>query len=176
MDDHRKSVCDHLDAVRRYARFIGRDPAYADDLVQECLSRVLSRPHLWCDVKDARAYLMTILRNVHVDESLRRWREGETVPLESAAPSLASGPTQYARMLLRDVARSLRLLPEPRRRIVLLVAVEGMSYQEAAATLGIPIGTVMSRLSRARDSLRQLLEDDTAAAADCEFCKPPAAE
>jgi RNA polymerase sigma-70 factor (ECF subfamily) len=176
MDDHRKSVCDHLGAVRRYARSIGRDPAYADDLEQECLRRALARPHLWRDVRDARAYLLTILRNVHVDETLRRWREAETVPLDSASTTLASAPTQYARLQLRDVVRSLRLLPEPRRRIVLLIAVEGMSYQEVAAMLDIPIGTVMSRLARARDFLRQLMEDDIAATNDDRRCKLPAAE
>jgi RNA polymerase sigma-70 factor, ECF subfamily len=152
-------LCDHLDAVRRYARVVGRDAAHVDDLVQECLMRALSRPQLWREVRNARAYLLTILHNVHVDEVARRWRDIDTVSVEQVRSEAASPPGQFGPLLLRDLVRALLLLPEERRRVVLLTALEGMSYQEVADLLGVPVGTVMSRLSRARGSLRELMDE-----------------
>jgi RNA polymerase sigma-70 factor (ECF subfamily) len=157
------AVAEHIEAVRRYARVIGRDPTHADDLVQECLARALSRPRDWQDVRDARAYLLTILHNLHVDDVVRRWRDGVTVPIDDGDPGLACAPEQFGRLLLRDLARSLQALPEERRRLLLLIALDGMSYQEAARRLDLPVGTVMSRLSRTRDRLRRLMDDESAA-------------
>jgi RNA polymerase sigma-70 factor, ECF subfamily len=153
------NLCDHLDAVRRYARVVGRDAAHIDDLVQECLMRALSRPQVWRDVRNARAYLLTILHNVHVDDVARRWRDIDTVSVERTHAVSISPPGQFGPLLLRDLVRALQLLPEHRRRVVLLTALEGMSYQEVADLLDVPIGTVMSRLSRARDSLRELMDE-----------------
>jgi RNA polymerase sigma-70 factor (ECF subfamily) len=153
------NFCDHLDAMRRYARVVGRDAAHMDDLVQECLMRALSRPHVWREVRNARAYLLTILHNVHVDDIARRWRDVDTVSVEQTRSVSASPPGQFGPLLLRDLVRALQLLPERRRRVVLLTALEGMSYQEVADLLDVPIGTVMSRLSRARDSLRELMDE-----------------
>jgi RNA polymerase sigma-70 factor (ECF subfamily) len=150
------NLCDHLDAMRRYARVAGRDAAHIDDLVQKCLMRALSRPHVWREVRNARTYLLTILHNVHVDA--RRWRDVDTVSVERTRSVSASPPGQFGPLLLRDLVRALQLLPEHRRRIVLLTALEGMSYQEVADLLDVPIGTVMSRLSRARGSLRELMD------------------
>jgi RNA polymerase sigma-70 factor, ECF subfamily len=152
--------CDHLDAVRRHARVVGRDAAHLDDLVQECLMRALSRPHVWRDVRNARGYLLTILRNVHVDDTARRWRDNGTVSVEQTSSESASLPEQFGPLLLRDLVRALLMLPERRRRVVLLTALDGMSYQEVADLLDVPIGTVMSRLSRARDSLRELMDEE----------------
>jgi RNA polymerase sigma-70 factor (ECF subfamily) len=152
-------LADHFEAVRRYARSIGRDPVHVDDLVQECFARALSYPHVWREVKDMRAYLLTILHNVYVDDIENRWRSIETVPIEEAEPLLGCAPGQVGRLLVRDLARSLQMLPESRRRIVVLFALEGMSYQDIARQLELPIGTVMSRLSRARESLRRWMED-----------------
>jgi RNA polymerase sigma-70 factor (ECF subfamily) len=153
------NLCEHLDAVRRYARVVGRDAAHVDDLVQECLMRALSRPQLWREVRNARAYLLTVLHNVHVDDVARRWRDIDTISVEQTRSEGASSPGQFGPLLLRDLVRALLLLPEERRRVVLLTALEGMSYQEVADLLGVPIGTVMSRLSRARDSLREQMND-----------------
>jgi RNA polymerase sigma-70 factor, ECF subfamily len=156
-------VAEHIEAVRRYARVIGRDAMHADDLVQECLARALSRPRDWRDVRDARAYLLTILHNLHVDDAVRRWRDGVTVPIDDADPNLARAPEQFGRLLLRDLARSLQTLPEERRRLLLLIALDGMSYQEVARQLELPVGTVMSRLSRTRDRLRRMMDDENEA-------------
>ena len=165
------NLCDHLDAVRRYARVVGRDAMHADDLVQECLARALSRPRDWKDVRDARAYLLTILHNLHVDDAIRRWRDGVTVPIDDADPGLACAPEQFGRLLLRDLARSLQALPEERRRLLLLIGLDGMSYQEAARRLDLPVGTVMSRLSRTRNTLRRLMDEESVAGYERPPCR-----
>lgn len=162
MNRHWTAVADHVDAVRRYARAIGRDPVHADDLVQECLARALSRPRDWHDVRDARAYLLAIVRNLHVDDRARR-RDVALVSIDDGDPGLACAPGQFGRLLLRDLARSLQALPAERRRLLLLIAFDGLSYQEAARQLDLPVGTVMSRLSRTRAILRRLMDDETTA-------------
>jgi DNA-directed RNA polymerase specialized sigma24 family protein len=102
------------------------------------------------------------------------WRAGGAV--EQTRSEGASPPGQFGPLLLRDLVKALLLLPEERRRVVLLTALEGMSYQEVADLLGVPIGTVMSRLSRARDSLRELMNDgDPAAGMDEPFSRRGAA-
>jgi len=164
MNSGMPNLCDHLDAMRRYARVVGRDAMHAEDLVQECLARALSRPRDWQDVRNARAYLLTILHNLHVDDVTRRWRDGATVPIDDGDPGLARAPEQFGRLLLRDLVRSLQALPAERRRLLLLIGLGGMSYQEVARLLGMPIGTVMSRLSRSRDALRRLMGDENSAA------------
>ena len=153
------NLFEHLGAVRRYARTLGRDPAQVDDLVQECLMRALSRPQLWREVRNVRAYLLTILHNLHVDAAARRRRDLETVPIDEARSELACAPGQLGPLLLRDLVRALQALPEHRRRVVLLTALEGLSYQEVADLLNVPIGTVMSRLSRARGARRDTMDD-----------------
>jgi RNA polymerase sigma-70 factor (ECF subfamily) len=160
MDQRWIAVADHLDALRRYALAIKRDPVHADDLVQECLARALSRPRDWHDVRDARAYLLAIVHNLHADDLARRWRDGVMVPIDDHDGGLACGPGQLGPLLLRDLVRSLQALPAERRRLLLLIGVDGMSYQEAAQQLGLPVGTVMSRLSRSRAHLRRLMDDD----------------
>jgi RNA polymerase sigma-70 factor (ECF subfamily) len=111
-------LCDHLDAVRRYARVLGRDGAHSDDLVQECLMRALSRPQIWREVRNARAYLLSVLHNVHVDDVARRWRDVDTVSVERPHAAPASRPGQFGPLLLRDLVRALQTLPERRRRRV----------------------------------------------------------
>ncbi|HET6520230.1 MAG TPA: RNA polymerase sigma factor [Geminicoccaceae bacterium] len=155
-DDH--ALVDHLAALRRYARALLGGTAEADDLVQECLVRALARTSLWRPVRNMRAYLFTILHNVHADRVSRRSRTVEVVPLDgSAATHSSTPPTQYGRLELRDLALALTRLSEEQRQVVLLVGLEGMSYQEVAIVLDVPVGTVMSRLSRGREALRQLM-------------------
>jgi RNA polymerase sigma-70 factor (ECF subfamily) len=108
-------------------------------------------------VRNVRAYLFTILHNLHVDRIARGKTAGTPVPLESVEHKLSSRPQQEESLRIRDLERALRILPDDYRKAVLLVGLEGMSYQEAATALGIPIGTVMSRLSRGRETLRQLM-------------------
>ncbi len=132
----------------------------ADDLVQECLTRALARTKAWSEIRNTRAYLFTILHNVHVDRVIRNQRRGAVVPLDVVENKLSSRANQEDSLRIRDLERALRVLPEDYRQVVLLVGLEGMSYREAATTLGIPVGTVMSRLSRGRETLRQLMANE----------------
>src|SRR5215472_703211 len=144
--------------LRRYARALTRDPSRADDLVQSCLARAIAKEHLWQPGTDLRAWLFTILHNQNVNEVRRSVREGVAVAVEDAAPVLTMTPNAGPSLQLRDLERAISLLPEEQRQVILLVGLEGMRYEEVAAVLDIPIGTVRSRLSRGREMLRRLMD------------------
>jgi RNA polymerase sigma factor (sigma-70 family) len=146
-----------IPALRRYAYALLRDHERADDLVQDTLERALSRWSLRRRDGDLRAWLFTIQRNLYVS----RWRQdrsrGTLVAMEEAA--LPGVPArQEIALEAHDVLAALDQLPEEQRSLLLLVGVEDFSYDEAARILGMPIGTVMSRLSRARQRLRSIVE------------------
>ncbi len=140
--------------LRRYARALTGERAAADDLVQDTLERAWAKLHLYRRGTDLRAWLFTVMHNVHVNK-LRAQRPVEA--LDEEALEISQRAEQGESLVVRDLDRALAVLPEEQRAVLLLVALEDMSYEEAAKTLGIPIGTVMSRLSRARDRLRALL-------------------
>jgi RNA polymerase sigma-70 factor, ECF subfamily len=144
--------------LRRYARALTRDATRADDLVQSCLVRALAKSHLWQPGTDLRAWLFTILHNQHVNDVRRSVREGVNIPVEDVAPVLTIGSTQGASLQLRDLDRALERLPEEQRQVLLLVGLEGMRYEEVAMVLDVPVGTVRSRLSRGRETLRRLMD------------------
>ncbi len=153
------SLLEHeIPRLRRYARALTRDATRADDLVQSCLLRALAKSHLWQPGTDLRAWLFTILHNQHVNDVRRAVREGINIPVEDVAPVLTVPSTQGATLQLRDLDRAMARLPEEQRQVLLLVGLEGMRYEEVAAVLDIPVGTVRSRLSRGRDMLRHLLD------------------
>jgi RNA polymerase sigma-70 factor, ECF subfamily len=140
--------------LRRYARALTRDPVAADDLVQESLTRALGKIHLWQEGTDLRAWLFTILHNQHVTFTRREARERGSIKLQSSRLSSALAPDQTARVQLRDLDRAIAKLPEEQRSVILLVGLEGMRYDEAAAVTKLPVGTVRSRVARGRESLR----------------------
>jgi RNA polymerase sigma-70 factor (ECF subfamily) len=143
--------------LRRYARALAGNRDDADDLVQDTLERAWTRAALWRSVVDMRAWLFGIMHNLHVD-ALRRGRLA-VVAIDDDTLEVATPPTQGERLAVRDLQAALaRLVPE-QREVLLLVALEDMAYADIARTLGIPLGTVMSRLSRGRDRLRVLLDD-----------------
>jgi RNA polymerase sigma-70 factor, ECF subfamily len=144
--------------LRRYARYIRRELDQADDLVQECLARAIAKIHTWQPGTNLRAWLFVILRNCHIDE-IRRSRQMDTVD-DSVAdePSLTTPANQETRLVLSEVRDAFLALREEHREVLLLVVIEGLPYEEAAAILGTPVGTVRSRLSRARQALRQAFE------------------
>jgi RNA polymerase sigma-70 factor, ECF subfamily len=146
--------------LRRYARALTRDAARADDLVQSCLVRALTKQHLWREGTDLRAWLFTILHNLHVNEVRRSARDGAAVPVEDVAMALPVKESASDCLRLRDLDRALGRLPEEQRQIVLLAGLEGMRYEQIAEILDIPVGTVRSRLSRGREMLRVLMGMD----------------
>ena len=145
--------------LRRYARALVGNRDDADDLVQDTLERAWSKAGLWRgggEVRDLRAWLFGVMHNLHID-GIRRPKLA-TVPMDDDTPEVAIASTQGERLAVLDLQGALDLLPVEQKEIVLLVALEDMSYADVAGTLGIPIGTVMSRLSRGRERLRALME------------------
>lgn len=152
-----ETVLEHIPALRRYARSLTGDMAEADDLVQESLSRALARRNKAGEIRNLRAYLFTILHNAHVDRLGERQRWSYNIPAEVLENRLARPAPQHSQMELNDLADALQRLPEEQRQAVLLVGYEGMAYKDAADVLAVPIGTVMSRLSRGREALRRMM-------------------
>ena len=144
--------------LRRYARALTRDPARADDLVQNSLVRAIAKQHLWQPETDLRAWLFTILHHQNVNDVRSASRRGDGVPVEKVAPTLVALSDPTAALQIRDLERAMAALPEGQRQVILLVGLEGMRYEEVATILGIPIGTVRSRLSRGRETLRILMD------------------
>lgn len=150
------ALLSELPRLRRYARAMLGDRAAADDLVQDTLERAWSRAAQRRPDGNLRAWLFGIMHNLRIDQ-LRRGGFA-TVPLDDELAELPVRPTQGDLLEVRDLDVALALLPEAQRAVLLLVALEGLGYEEAAAALAIPVGTVMSRLARARERLRGLLE------------------
>ena len=156
MADTHREIEAELPRLRRYARALTRDAVTADDLVQDCLTRALGKLHLWQPGTDLRAWLFTILHNQYVNHIRRAVREGSAVGLSDSEPLLSRAPQQSKRLELRDLERAIAKLPEEQRAVILLVGLEGMRYEEVAAVLDVPVGTIRSRLSRGREALRRL--------------------
>lgn len=144
--------------LRRFAMALARNPDRADDLVQECLTRALARIDTWEPGTNLRAWLFTILRNVHLNDVRR---EGRAPFVPDASEDKVEGvmiASQEADVALRELGQILGCLSTEHRQILLLIAVEGFAYEEAAHICDVPVGTVRSRLSRAREALREALQ------------------
>ena len=149
--EHARDFVALIPRLRRYARALVGDRSVADDLVQDTLERAWSRLHLWRRGTDLRAWMFTVMHNVHVNR-VRAVREH--LPLDEEGSEAEGVPADPGALELRDLERSLAALPDEQREVLLLVVLEDLSYSEVATTLGIPLGTVMSRLSRARARMR----------------------
>ncbi len=152
--DEAHRIVELIPRLRRYARALVSDRARADDLVQDTLERAWNKFHLWRPGSDLRAWLFTVMHNVHVNQ-VRASRDHAM--LDDEGPEMAVAGVQGASLEIRDLERALAVLPPEQREVLLLIALEDMSYVEVATMLDIPIGTVMSRLSRAREKLRALM-------------------
>ncbi len=145
--------------LRRYARVLTGEVTRADDLVQETLARAWEKRRLWAAGTDLRAWLFTIMHNVFVNQRALAKRDAQNVSLDAddggAAWQIPVRPAQQTRVELIEVLREVARLPVDQRAVLILAAVEEMRYEEIAAVLSIPVGTVMSRLSRAREKLRR---------------------
>ena len=156
---HRRALVEHIPSLRRYARALTGDAWAADDLVQDTLERACSKWRLWVAGSNLRAWLFTLMHNLFANQ-LRRSatlsRAGLEVDLDDVSDELAD--QQAAPDVALDLQRCLLRLPEDQRAVLLLVTLEDMPYAEVAGILQVPIGTVMSRLSRARSRLRELMD------------------
>jgi len=158
MSDFHDLIEREIPRLRRYARALTRSTDRADDLVQETLLRAVAKAHLWQQGTDIRAWLFTIMHNQYVNMVRRAIREEATVDIEQLSSSLAATTDPTASRQLRELERALGRLPGEQREVILLVGLEGLSYETAAQILGVPVGTVRSRLSRGRDALRRLMD------------------
>jgi RNA polymerase sigma factor (sigma-70 family) len=150
-----------IPALRRYAMALLRNREDADDLVHDCLVRALDKLHTRRDDADVRAWLFAIMHNLFVSQLRRRKIRPAGEPLdETHMATLSLRPDQESNLHFRDLVAALNHLPVEQRSVLLLVSVEDLSYAEAASVLGIPIGTVMSRLARGRERLRQMTEGE----------------
>jgi RNA polymerase sigma-70 factor (ECF subfamily) len=159
MSDHESPLTQHIPRLRRYARALTGDRSAADDLVQDTLERALSRFHLWRHGSDLRAWLFTIMHNIYVNQVRARARQQQDALEESAADALHAREPDWAE--IRAIDDALARLPDEQRSTLLLVGLEQFTYEEAARILGIPVGTVMSRLSRGRERLRTIYDADS---------------
>jgi RNA polymerase sigma-70 factor (ECF subfamily) len=153
-----------IPSLRRYARGLVSDPARADDLVQDTLERAWSRFSLWQRRGDLRAWMFGIMHNHFVDGVRARHSRPED-SVGDELPEVAQRATQSDLIEVGELDRVLQRLPVQQREVLLLVTVEELSYTEAATVLGVPVGTVMSRLARARERLREELQGVTPALA-----------
>lgn len=158
MDYLRKDISEHIPALRRYAMSLVRNPTDADDLVQESLCRAIEKMRPWRRIRNRRAYLFTILHNLYIDRIVRSKQRREEVSGDVDQRNMVVSPSQFYRVELQELDEALQKLSADHRDVVLLVGLEGMTYGAAASVLGIPVGTVMSRLSRARESLREMTD------------------
>lgn len=152
-------LTEHIPGLRRYARVLTGDTWMADDLVQDTLERACSKWRLWLAGSDLRAWLFTLMHNIYVNQVRRSARQaaaGASVNVEDVAHELVAPASETADTL--DLQSCLLRLPEDQRVVLLLVSLEDLSYAEVAKITGVPIGTVMSRLWRARSRLRELMD------------------
>lgn len=156
MSDFLDEVEAAVPALRRYARALTRDADRADDLVQDCLERAIRKRSLWRPTGPLQAWLFRMLLNIYRNDTRGRRRRGDHMPLDEMTVEPSTPAAQPGHLALAEVGRALAQLPDDQREALLLVVVEGQSYADAATILGIPAGTLMSRLGRARAALRTL--------------------
>ena len=155
-----KALIAHLPALRRYARALVGSSALADDLVQDCIERALRQWEGLRDVQRLSGWLRSILHNLYVDEMRRGQTRGHEKEISELADELAFSAPAHDGTMAFEFVRAMDSLSVEHRKVLLLVGLEDMNYREIAAELGIPIGTVMSRLARGRERLRSALEGE----------------
>jgi RNA polymerase sigma-70 factor (ECF subfamily) len=154
--DDTKGIAAHIPQLRRYARALTGDYTAAEDLVQDTLERAWKRFSLWRSGSNLRAWLFTIMHNIFINQ-VRTEPHKQNQNADPSALHLWGSRTPEDRLELEDLSKALRRLPNEQREVILLIGLEQMSYNETARVLGIPIGTVMSRLSRGREQLRAVM-------------------
>lgn len=155
---HSNLTC-HIPSLRRYARGLARNTADADDLVQSCLLRAFTNFHLFKQHTNLRAWLMTILHNIFIDTVRKNQRARNAFETAGiTADRISQGPNQFQHLQVVELEQAIEQLPPEQRSTLLLIALEDMTYEEVADVTGVPVGTVRSRLSRARHKLLAAME------------------
>jgi RNA polymerase sigma-70 factor (ECF subfamily) len=162
MSDFLNELEAHIPPLRRYARALTGNADQADDLVQDALERAINKRRLFMPNSSLRAWLFTILNNMYKNNLRSQNRRPHLTPIDNLATEPSYLPEQHDRLALAETAGAIERLPNEQRQVLLLVALEGFAYKEAADILGIPQGTLMSRLGRARTTLKKLTEEGEA--------------
>jgi len=147
----------YIPQLRRYAMALSHNPVTADDLVQESVTRALTKSALFKNGTNLRAWLFTIMHNVHISNMRKNRHIGAPIDPDIAAATLSSQPEQEGPLVMRALEHALQIIPDRQRVAVIMAGVEGMSYDEISEMLNVPVGTVKSRVSRGRDALRKAL-------------------
>ena len=159
MPKYADEVVSYIPHLRRYARaLLGNDVIAADDLVQDCLERALSRIHLWRRGSNLRAWLFTIMHNQYVNHIRKLSNAPHIIDMEVENAAAHNQESAEQELKIRDIHQAINTLAPDQREVLLLVTLEGLQYREVASILGMPEGTVMSRLSRARSKLRSIMQ------------------
>ena len=158
MSDFDRLLEEQIPRLRRYARALTRNTERADDLVQDTLVRAIAKQHLWQAGTNLRAWLFTLMHNQNVNDVRHSIREGQNIDVEEMSNVLAATTDPTASRQLYELNRALSQLTQEQRQTIMLVGLEEFSYEETAAILNVPVGTVRSRLSRGRDQLRRLMD------------------
>jgi len=148
---------EYLPHLRRYAMALAHNPVAADDLVQESVTRALSKSRLFTEGTNLRAWLFTVMHNVHISNARRNKQIGAPIDPDIAAATLATRPCQEDPLILKALEKAMQIIPDTQRVAVILAGVEGMSYDEISDHLNVPVGTIKSRVSRGREALRKAL-------------------
>jgi len=157
MTDFAGLLEEQIPRLRRYAAALTRNQDKADDLVQATLVRAIAKQHLFKPDTNLRAWLFTLLHNQHVNDLRRSASQGVSIDIDDAARDLVAVADPTASRQLAELDQAIGKLPVEQREVILMVGLEAMAYEEVAAILMVPIGTVRSRLSRGRSALRQLM-------------------
>jgi RNA polymerase sigma-70 factor, ECF subfamily len=163
MDELQWMIAREIPHLHRYALVLLRNADAADDLVQDCLERALRKRLLWRRQGSIRSWLFRMLYNVFLNTRNVRRREKLVVPLEAIEPTMTEDPRQEKYVEYRAIAQALDQLPRPQYAAIMLIALEGFAYDEAAWILDVPVGTLRSRLARGRETLRALGAGSSAA-------------
>ena len=151
-------IIEQIPRLRRYARALTADRMSADDLVQDTLERAWGKLHLWRRGSDMRAWMFSIMHNTFINHI--RKKQLVTISMDDDALEVPTRATQEDNLQMRDLASAIGKIPHEYREVLLLIGLEQMSYEETANVLGIPLGTVMSRLSRGRERLRTIMSGE----------------
>lgn len=160
-DEFAVALIAQLPALRRYASALTGNSAAADDLVQDCIERALKQAGKLEKLRQIGGWLRSILHNLYIDELRRKRRQGMSIDVAHVENDLGVVTPAHDHAAIIDFERAMTGLSVEHRQVLLLVGLEGLNYRQLADELDIPIGTVMSRLARARDKLRKLMEQTT---------------